>query len=458
MNKLMAEYKLRFLELIKISAPIIIEQFFITTMGMVITAMVSSTGDYAVAAVGMIDSVNNLLIAIFTALTTGCTIVTAQHFGREDHTGAAKTGAQSIIMIFSLSLVVSIVFAILRTQIITALFKSSDADVTNAGIDFLRIINLSFPLLAVTQTLFGVMRGCGDTGAPMLITLGMNFINFILGYILIIGINIFGIYTTGFGVTGAAAALVLARFCGMAAACVYIARMSNVIRLNKPSYFKLDFNVWRVVCRLGIPASIESALFQVGKLITQIFIVSLGAAALAANTVGSSVAALIYVPGNAFSIGVMILIGHRVGRRQESDIKKTSIFTIIIGAVMMGLICLICLPLTKTLTIAYNLSPEATQIFKDILLSALIAIPFFWPASFITPASLRATGDVNFTMAVTIISMWTFRIVIGYILGISMRLGVLGFWMGMYVDWLVRSLLFFQRLLSEKWKKRLEPS
>jgi len=76
--------------------------------------------------------------------------------------------------------------------------------------------------------------------------------------------------------------------------------------------------------------------------------------------------------------------------------------------------------------------------------------------SLIVPAGLRATGDVDFTMAVAVISTWAFRIVTGYILGITMELGVLGFWIGMYVDWFVRSLLYVWRLLSGRWEKHID--
>ena len=456
MNKLAAEYKPRLLELTKISAPIIVEQIFITVMGMVNTAMVSSVGDYAVAAAGIIDSVSNLIIAVFAALTTGGAIVVAQYFGRQDRAGASKAGAQSAILALALSLIAAGVFAVFRTQIILSLFGKSDTNVVNAGMEYFRIVIISYPFLAVMQTLFGVMRGCGDTGSPMLITLLMNLLNFILGYILILGINLFGIHTAGFGVTGAAAAITLARMSGMIASIIYITRKSKAVRLNRLSYFKPDFITWRAVLGLGIPTSVESTLFQVGRLITQLFIVGMGEAALAANTVASSVSGFINVPGSAFSMGVMILVGHRVGRGQESDIKKTSIFATAMGSVMMGLVCLLCMPFIGTLGKIYNLSPDAYAIFFTALFSSLMVTPFLWAPSFILPASLRATGDVNFTMAVAIISMWAFRIVSGYIFGVAMGLGVLGIWMGMYVDWFVRSVLFTWRLLSGKWKKHLK--
>ena len=47
------------------------------------------------------------------------------------------------------------------------------------------------------------------------------------------------------------------------------------------------------------------------------------------------------------------------------------------------------------------------------------------------------------------ISMWIFRIVWSYIL----VMGVLGVWIGMFVDWYARAAAYLARYLSGRWKK-----
>jgi len=154
-------------------------------------------------------------------------------------------------------------------------------------------------------------------------------------------------------------------------------------------------------------------------------------------------------------MGVMILVGHRIGRGQVADVKKTAVFGTVTGAIMMGALCWACIPFTGAIASLYSLSPDASQIFKTVLLLNLVVTPFLWAPAFIPPAGLRATGDVIFTMALAIVSMWAFRIVSGYIFGVVMGFGVMGVWMGMYVDWFVRSAVFLWRLLSGKWMRRL---
>ena len=76
----------------------------------------------------------------------------------------------------------------------------------------------------------------------------------------------------------------------------------------------------------------------------------------------------------------------------------------------------------------------------------------FWPASFSLPNALRAAGDAKFTMAISMISMWVFRIGFSYLL--VPDLGLLGVWMAMFIDWMFRSAVFVIRFLRGRWKNK----
>lgn len=77
-----------------------------------------------------------------------------------------------------------------------------------------------------------------------------------------------------------------------------------------------------------------------------------------------------------------------------------------------------------------------------------------WSPSFALPNFLRAAGDAKYTMAVSMFSMWLFRVAVSYYLAIGLGWGVYGVWIGMYIDWICRSLLFTQRFLRGKWRTK----
>lgn len=100
----------------------------------------------------------------------------------------------------------------------------------------------------------------------------------------------------------------------------------------------------------------------------------------------------------------------------------------------------------------YNVSPEARDLaFLLVWIHNGLAI-LLWPAAFVLPNALRAANDVRFTMVISIFSMWTFRILLSYIIAQGLQWGAVGVWIAMVIDWVFRLILFVWRFQSGKWK------
>jgi putative MATE family efflux protein len=437
-----AEIKTRGLELARISLPMAIEHISVSVMGMISIMLVSNVGEHATSAVGMVDAVTQLILALFAALTTGGTIVVAQYVGRRDVIAAKTAGGQAIALSAVFSLVMFGVIAIFRNQILSALFSEAEPAVMEASYTFLTIVNFSYPIVAVTLTMFGLIRGSGNTFAPMVISVFMNIVNLILGVVLI----------PVFAIQGAAWALVIAKLFGLAASTWFLVRKAKGIRLNKLSYFKPDFARQKTILRLGLPTSFESGLFQAGRLITAVIVVSMSTAAIAANTIGFSLVNFINVPGVAFSTGAMILVGQRIGRGEEKDVMRTVMFSLAAGALFFFALGVIMFILRYPIFSLFNPSADTLNYLPVLFVSYMALAPLLWPSSFGLPACLRATGDVVYPMVVSVSSMIFLRLLFSYILGIVLGMGVIGVWIAMYMDWLVRSVFFYARLFSGKWK------
>jgi len=90
------------------------------------------------------------------------------------------------------------------------------------------------------------------------------------------------------------------------------------------------------------------------------------------------------------------------------------------------------------------------DIFLIVLLNTIAQIPL-WSISFMIPSALRAAGDAKFTSLVSMLSMWLFRVVLGYILGIVLGMGILGVWLAMNAEWAIRGAVFIWRFTGRKW-------
>ena len=74
--------------------PLMVEQVLNSLMGTADTMMVSNVGSAAISAVSLVDSINTLILNIFSALATGGAIVCSQYIGKQRTDRANAAGRQ----------------------------------------------------------------------------------------------------------------------------------------------------------------------------------------------------------------------------------------------------------------------------------------------------------------------------------------------------------------------------
>ncbi|WP_238861451.1 MULTISPECIES: MATE family efflux transporter [unclassified Clostridium] len=437
-------------DVLKLAIPIMIEQTFVMLLGTCNTMMAGHIGEQAVSAIGMVDSINNMFISFFAALSVGATVVVAQQIGRNKPKKANETAKQAIVSGILVSLIITLLLWIFRIKLINVLYGSAEELVKIDAKLYLEFTLLTYPFIAIEQIANGILRGCGDTKTPMQITIFMNLINIALGYTLIFGINTLNI--PSFGIAGAAVAIAIARLIGTLIIMLVLFRGSKIIKLKNIFPFKFDMEIQKNIFNIGIPAGMEQVIFNAGKLIVQMFIVTMGTASIAANAISSSIAIMINVPGNSLCLAATTFVGQYVGRNDIKGAKSTLIYLTKFGTICLVSLGLIFIPISKWLASLYTNVPEVINISATLTRSNSIAL-IAWGISFILSSGLKGAGDTRYTMLTAFIGMWIFRIFAGYILGIVLGIGVLGIWIAMYIDWIVRGLMYCFRLRGNNWLK-----
>jgi putative MATE family efflux protein len=443
-------------DVLKLAIPILMEQAFVVSMGVINTMMAGHLGKEAVSAIGMIDSLNNLLIAFFSALAIGGTVVVAQYAGRQNIKLANESTKQILYVGTAIAVVITLVLAVFRVPILKFLYNSAEGQVLTNALLYLQITLVTYPFIAMQLIACGVLRGVGDAKTPMKVNITMNIINVITSYIFMYGIEIgnshFNIYFPSLGVRGAALGIALARTLGALIILLVLIRGSKVIKLKNILIFKPDIQILKSILRIGLPASVESLLFNGGKLITQVFIVSLGTASIAANSIAGSITGIFNVPGSALSTTATTMVGQSIGRGDSDGAKKLLLYLTKLSTVSLALLGIISFPFANSFAALYTDNSEIINIAGNIIrLNSICTI--LWSISFVLPAGLKGAGDAAYTMYTSIAGMWLFRIVLGYILSITFKFGVIGVWIGMYVDWIVRGTMYYLRLKGSKWNK-----
>lgn len=433
-------------DLQRLIIPLVIEQFLAVTIGMADTVMVSGVGEAAVSGVSLVDSINILLINIFSALATGGAIVSSQYIGKEEPENACEAAKQLVQTVCALSVVIGALCVVLAPHILHLVFGNVESTVMSNAELYFFLSALSYPFIALYNAGAALFRAMGNSKVSMFISFIMNVINVSGNAILIFGF--------GFGVAGAGIASLTSRFVAAVIILTLLKKPESIIHIE--SYLKLDFKPRMVqnILKIGIPNGLENGMFQIGKILVAGLITTFGTAAIAANAVGNSIASAAIIPGSAIGLGLVTVVGQCVGAKRYDEARKYVIKLTKLAYLAMAVLNLVILAASPFIVRLYGLSPETTSIAIDIMVWHSIFCLIFWPAAFTLPNGLRAANDVKFTMTVSIISMWVCRIGMSYVLGKYLGMGVLGVWIAMFLDWICRVIAFVWRFQSNRWQNK----
>ena len=87
----------------------------------------------------------------------------------------------------------------------------------------------------------------------------------------------------------------------------------------------------------------------------------------------------------------------------------------------------------------------------ELVVAMTIIKPLVWVGAFGLPYGLRAAGDVKFSMIVSVCIMWGCRVALGIFLTKEFHMGLMAVWIGMFIDWVVRAVIFTTRFVNGKW-------
>ncbi|GHU01892.1 MATE family efflux transporter [Spirochaetia bacterium] len=427
--------------------PLVIEQLMAMTMGAADTVMVSSLGEFAVSGVNIIDNINNLLIIAFGALATGGAVVVSQYIGRRDSENASLASRQLMYSVTAVAILIMGVTLGFRRPVITLLYGNLPSDVMSAAEIYFLITALSYPFLAVYNAGAAVFRAAGNSKVTMRIALLVNVLN--------VGGNAFFIYVLKIGVAGAALSTLISRVVA-AAVLTGLLVFNNRGPVNLKGILKIRIvqPMVRSILRVGIPSGLENSMFMIGRLLTQRIFTSFGTAAFAANAIAGVINSFSFMPGSAYGLALLTVVGQCVGAGDYASAKRYTGKIMKIAYLTIFIISLCIYIFLEPLTGLFNLSPEAREMAILFLRVHCISMAIGWGASFALPNALRAAGDAKYVMLAASISMWTVRVSAAYLLTFTFKMGPLGVWLAMGGDFMVRGTCYITRWLSGKWQNK----
>lgn len=424
--------------------PLFLEQLLVMLVGMADTLIVSYAGEAAVSGVSLVNQFNTIFIYLFTALASGGAVVISQYIGKREADEAGEAASQLLSFSTAFSVLIAALVLVGSENMLTLLFGRVESDVMEACITYLRISAYSYPALAVYNSGAAVFRSIGKTSVTMYLSIASNIIN-------VVG-NAIGVFVLKAGVAGVAYPSLIARAFSAAAITWLCFRERNEVVYRCKWIFRWNGGLMKHILNIAIPNGLENGVFQLVKVALSSIVALFGTCQIAANGVAQSIWSLAALAGVSMGPAFITVIGQCMGTGDAGAadyyFKKLTRITLLISSAWN----LLTLLLTPAFLSLYALEPETKQLVIWLVLIHNIFNAVAFPFSGALSNGLRAAGDVKFTMYVSVASTLAVRLLLSWLLGIVLQMGVIGIAAAMVCDWCVRAVLFIWRQKSGKWK------
>ena len=432
-------------DLKKLILPLVLEQFLAILDGMVDTVMISGVGEAAVSGVSLVDNINILVINITAAMATGGAVVAGHFLGQKDSESAGKAAWQLILFSSAASVVIFLMLVAFHRPLLYAIFGNVEAEVMSSAVTYLLITAISIVPLAVYNSCAALFRAMNGAKTTLMISILMNAINVVGNAILIFG--------AGMGVAGAAIATTVSRTVAAIAIFGMMFQTDRQIHIKGRVDWHINVRLIKKILYIGIPNGVENSLFQLGKILLLSLISTFGTYAMAANAVCNTLAGFNILPGQAIGLALVSVAAVCIG---AGDFEQARYYTkklMLIAVISIAALSAVLIGFSPWIMKVYHLSPETEQLAIQVIRYHAVLAMLIWVPSFTLPNTLRAAGDVVWTMFIAIGSMWVFRIGASYVFHNNFHMGLLGVWVAMTIDWAFRSICYCLRYRGHKWEK-----
>lgn len=434
-------------DVVQIAWPSLMELTLTQLASMVDLMMVGSLGPWAITSVGLTMQPKFLMMTMFAAMNVGATALVARYKGRDDQRRANIILNQGILLTLVLSTIGAVIGFIFAEPMIRFM-GTNDPQVLWGATAYLRIQMVGLVILALTSTITATLRGIGNSKTAMKYNLIGNLVNVVLNYTLIYGH--FGF--PKMGIIGASLATVIGQVVAFILALIVILRGDEYLHLSIKEVFKPKLNYLKSIFNIGIPAMLEQLVMRAGMIIYSKTVASLGTVAFATHQIAMNIQALSFMNGQAFAVSATSLMGQSLGKKRpdmaQAYSRRTRRMGMMVSLFLGTIFFFLGQPIMKLYTDDPTIIAQGVQILRLVAL-----VQPFQSSQFIIAGALRGAGDTRATALITFLTVLLLRPGLAILTINKLHWGLIGAWIALVADQLVRTLLVLGRFKSGKWKR-----
>ncbi|MCA9374376.1 MATE family efflux transporter [Candidatus Peregrinibacteria bacterium] len=433
--------------LISLSIPIVFANILQTAYQLVDTFWVGRLGAEAVAAVSLSFPFLFLLISLAGGLAIAGTIMVSQYKGKGDIEQVDYISAQTLMMMFIVGIIVSIIGYFLSAPLMH--FMGAEGDVLPAATSYLQISFVGLVFMFGFFIYQSLMRGVGDVKTPLFIVFGTVLLNLVLDPLFILGWGPIPAY----GVTGAALATIGTQ--GLATIIGIALLMSGKQGIHlKASNMKPDFSLMKKMFFLGFPASISQSTRALGMMLMTFLVASFGTVVVASYGIGGRILSFIIIPAVGLAMATSTLVGQNIGAGKIDRAAKISKTSSLISFALLSAVGVLVFLFAEPLTAAFI--PDDTEVIQSgSQFVKIMALTFgFIGIQQTINGTLMGSGNTKMSMILSLITLFIVQFPFAYILSKHTTLGFEGIYWAFPITNIIMAIGTVIWFSKGSWKKK----
>jgi putative MATE family efflux protein len=438
--------------IIKLGYPLALASIVQTLYNLADTFWLGKLGREALAAPVISFHVLFFILSLAIGFSISGTSLVSQYTGAGQKEKVSKTSGNLLVYLMILSVVLPGIALIFGKELLTLL--KTPAETFDQTLSYFRIIMWGMPLAFPIFVYQSVMNGYGDTKSPLKIELISAVLNLVLDPILIFGW--FGF--PKMGVAGAALTTVVTRGLASIIGMYYFFSGKKGIKLRLKD-LALDFKLFPLICKIGVPASLGMAGTSLGFLVLMGIVGAFGTPVIAAYGIASRVIHFFMMPAQGISLAVTSIVGQNLG---ANNIKRAK------DSVTKGILMISAVLIPSAIITAFT-GKYVTMFFipHDVLVQQVGQVMFyivspaviFFGLSSVLSAAFQGSGYTVPVMVYNIVRIWLFRIPLVYVISMVILNGPselsasIGIWWGMFFSNFLAFILIYVWYLKGNWAR-----
>ena len=423
-----------------LAIPMILELSLESVFALVDMFFVGKLGKNAIATVGLTESVTMIVYSIAIGLSTAATAIVSRRIGEKDPEGAAHAGAQSLVIAFIASILLSIAGIVFAPDILR-LMGASPAVIADGAI-FTRILLGGSLAIILLFLINGIFRGAGNAAMAMKSLWIASGVNIVLCPILIHFL----------GLKGAAIATVIGRSCGVLYQSYHLFGGKGIIKLYK-KHFGIDNEIIGTVIKIASPATFQF-LIASGSWILLVRLVAEtgGTTASAGYQIAFRSFAFFFLPAWGLSNAAATLVGQNLGAKEIKRAEQSVMVTAKYITFFMGFVSVLLLFFSRYIISLFT-QEQAVIDYGTLALKIVGSGFIFYGIGMVMTQALNGAGDTRTPTIISFVCFWLFQVPFAYLLAYTFGLKSTGAFIAIPVAETLIALVSWYYFKKGKWKE-----